>query len=285
MEKILKCAKLKIRIDELQRKRELDSNRFKSYAVRKEKEVDELEHELRKSNQKKEFMRYTTKQHNDEHEEFMSNAYAQTFTQNIQLRDWVNTTTSNLNDRSNELRLTRQQFDEYRKKAVENQATLIDSHQKIALENEQIRLQLAELVRPKDEKVGPNFPQEILETDFKSSNKSLDNVKMEKESSNKKKKKSSKKEKKKRKQQSRVENKEDKSPTTTKGVRTNTSDSGLDEKMAPLGPGFADSFRQLDDMMKNIPNQSFSSELFYPANNDITDDAIPRVPSQYTLWR
>jgi len=285
MEKILKCAKLKIRIDELQRKRELDSNRFKSYAVRKEKEVDELEHELRKSNQKKEFMRYTTKQHNDEHEEFMSNAYAQTFTQNIQLRDWVNTTTSNLNDRSNELRLTRQQFDEYRKKAVENQATLIDSHQKIALENEQIRLQLAELVRPKDEKVGPNFSQEILETDFKSSNKSLDNVKMEKESSNKKKKKSSKKEKKKRKQQSRVENKEDKSPTTTKGVRTNTSDSGLDEKMAPLGPGFADSFRQLDDMMKNIPNQSFSSELFYPANSDITDNAIPRVPSQYTLWR
>lgn len=233
MEEILKIAKLKTRINELTRKHALNRNRFDSYAERMEKEIDELEHELRKSNQEKEFMRYTMKRRDDEHDEFISNAYAQTFTQNIQLRDWLNKTTSNLQVITSELRATNKQFEDYRKQAVESESIMIEEQQKIALENEQLRRQLAESLRPKDEKAGPI--QE--ERHFKSSKESLDNdVMIEKESSHQKKKKTSKKSKKKRKR----ENKKDKSaPITTamKSVRTNTSDSGLDEKMAPLDPG------------------------------------------------
>ena len=65
-------------------------------------------------------MRYTTKQRNDEHDQFMSNAYDQTFTQNIQLSDWFNTTTSNLHEKTREVRAGKQLFEEYKNQAVEN---------------------------------------------------------------------------------------------------------------------------------------------------------------------
>ena len=147
-ENILKCAKLKIRINELQKKRKLNLKRFESYAEKKEKEIDELEHELehelRKSNQEMEFMRYTTKQRNNE---FMSNTNPEMFTQNIQLNQWLSTATSNLHKISNEVRETKQQFDDYKKQAAEINSVLIGSQQKKALENEQLRLQLAEALR------------------------------------------------------------------------------------------------------------------------------------------
>ena len=112
MEEILKIAKLKNKIKELELKRALNLEEQESYAERKEKEIDGLERELRKSNQEKEFMRYTTKQRNDEHHQFMSNAYDQTFTQNIQLSDWLNTTTSNLHEKRREVRAAKQQFED-----------------------------------------------------------------------------------------------------------------------------------------------------------------------------
>ena len=56
MEEILKIAKLKNKIKELELKRALNLEEQESYAERKEKEIDGLERELRKSNQEKEFM-------------------------------------------------------------------------------------------------------------------------------------------------------------------------------------------------------------------------------------
>ena len=110
MEEILKIAKLKNKIKELERKRALNLEEYESYAERKEKEIDGLERELRKSKKEKEFMRYTTKRRNDEHDQFISNAYDQTFTQNVQLRDWLNTTTSNLHEKRREVQAAKQQL-------------------------------------------------------------------------------------------------------------------------------------------------------------------------------
>ena len=216
MEEILKIAELKNKIKELERKRALNLDENERYAERKEKEIDGLERELRKSNKEKEFMRYTT---NDEHDQFISNAYDQTFTQNIQLRDWLNTTTSNLHEKRREVQAAKQQFENYKKQAVEDQALLVDAKQKIALENEQLRRQIAEALRLQQaDEVGPIVGS------------CLDG-KMEKESSLKRKRKSSKKNGKKKLKRKHHDKKKDKS--LTKNVRINASDSGLDEKMTP----------------------------------------------------
>ena len=105
-------------------------------------------------------MRFTTKQRNDEHDQFMSNAYDQTFPQNIQLSDWLNTTTSNLHEKTREVRAAKQQFEDYKKQADKNQALYVDAKQKIALENEQLQRQIAEALRPQQaEGVGPVVSQ------------------------------------------------------------------------------------------------------------------------------
>ena len=77
----------------------------------------------------------------------MSNTNPEMFTQNIQLNQWLSTATSNLHKISNEVRETKQQFDDYKKQAAEINSVLIGSQQKIALENEQLRLQLAKALR------------------------------------------------------------------------------------------------------------------------------------------
>ena len=48
MEEMLKRAKVKNKIKELERKRALNLEEYESYAERKEKEIDGLERELRK---------------------------------------------------------------------------------------------------------------------------------------------------------------------------------------------------------------------------------------------
>ena len=154
----------------------------------------------------------------------MSNAYDQTFTQNIQLSDWLNTTTSNLHEKTREVRAAKQQFEDYKKQAVENQALLVDAKQKIELENEQLRRQISEALRLQQaEEVGPVVSQKTTVV-------CLDE-KMDKESSLKRKRKSSKKNGKKKVKRKHHNKKKDKS--LAKNVRINASDSGLDEKMTP----------------------------------------------------
>ena len=213
MEAILVCARVKAHIDELERKRALDMNRFYSYASRREKEIVELEHALRKLKQERDLIWHQKTQPNDERNEFMSNAYGQTFAKNIQLRDWLNTTKGQLDEKSSELKGTQKRFEEYKKQAVENTTVLIDLKKKAALENEQLRLQLAELVRPKDEKAVLDVLQK--EYDFKYASESLDNSKMEKESPRKTKKSS-----KKQKRESRKNNKGEKSSTGSISINT-----------------------------------------------------------------
>ena len=95
-------------------------------------------------------MRYTTKQRNDEHDQFMSNAYDQTFTQNIQLSDWFNTTTSNLHEKTREVRAGKQLFEEYKNQAVENSedSFAVDAKKLLRSIAEALRLQQAEEVVP-----------------------------------------------------------------------------------------------------------------------------------------
>ena len=90
----------------------------------------------------------------------MSNAYKQTFTQNIQLSDWLNTTTSNLHEKTREVRAAKQQFEDYKKQADKHQALQVDAKQKIALENERLRRQIGEAQRLQQaEGVGPVVSQ------------------------------------------------------------------------------------------------------------------------------
>jgi len=285
-EKDKEFLQLEAQLKVLERKCELDQKRFQTYKLRMNDHADELRHSKRKIVQEKEFMRYTQQRNNDEQDEFMENAYKQTLSQNIQLRDRLNFTNEKLNEETRALKTTKKEFTDYVNHTVENQALLVDQTKILREENERLQFQMAAVVRIQQaESVA--VERSVRRSDLKGS-QSLDEKpkKIEKESRKKKKKSKKEGQKKKRKEQEKEvkpspapEMKVNKpSSTKTQNARTNTRGIGFtdDEKMTPLASpvkdqGFAaDLFPQLN----NIMEEKLKSELYCPSYDNCFDDGF-----------
>ena len=244
-EKDKELLQLEAQLKRLERKFELSQKRFQAYKLRTNDHADELRHSMRKVNQEKEFMRYTKPRNDDEQYEFMENAYRQTLSQNIQLRDRLNFANDKLDEEIRMLNTTNKEFSDYANHTVENKALLVEQTKILKEENERLRLRMTGVVRLQQAEPRKTVEISVRKSDFKAS-QSMDEKpkKIEKESRKKKKKSKKKGQKKKRKQQEQETTpspapvKKVKKPPATKpqNARTNTRISGFtdDEKMTPL---------------------------------------------------